>query len=701
MENFTTSLSGIVWLVLGFGFIIFVHELGHFVAAKAVGIKVTQFAIGFGHAILTWRKGMGFGRGSSEKEFARQIEEHLRQHAADADAGDEPEYSSQDIDRAADALGLGETEYRLNWMPLGGYVKMLGQEDLDATAISDDPRSFNAKSARARACVISAGVAMNLVFGLMFFIIAFSYGVRFPKPLVGNVRPGSPAALAYAHGHEKNPAYRGLRVGDRVTAIDGKPVEDFMDIAASTLLARRGSRLQMTIQRPGQPGTLAYEVQPKVDPESGLLSIGIDTPVTLTIERLAERSSLYEAGVRPDMTIAAVQGQPIEAFHEYYRVVTDAAGKPLTTTFTSRQTGESVTTTLKAIPELTRDDDDRPNIIGLIPATLVYAFPGQKDPDQKTPAQEAGMAVGDLVAQAGDAVWPTPAELVEQVRAAARKKQPLTITVSRGGQIVQLGTVQPDRDGHIGIYPRLALDLSVVGQTLPGSPAAALNLTSGSRIDSVNGEPIASWADLQRLLQAAVANATDADESVTAAIGYEVNVKGKPKGSGRVVIEQEAKEQLAAAAWDQPIPVFFLKLDRVLVKADSPMAAIDLGFEKTVQFVIQTYVTIARLFQGTVGITDLRGPVGIIHIGTKIAGERWTYMLFFFGLISVNLVVINFLPIPIVDGGLMVFLIVEKLKGSPVSPKILSAVNMAGLIMLGCLFLTLTYFDVTRWVTGN
>ena len=53
MENFTTSLSGILWLILGFGFIIFVHELGHFVAAKAVGIKVTQFAIGFGHAVLT------------------------------------------------------------------------------------------------------------------------------------------------------------------------------------------------------------------------------------------------------------------------------------------------------------------------------------------------------------------------------------------------------------------------------------------------------------------------------------------------------------------------------------------------------------------------------------------------------------------------------------------------------------------------
>src|SRR5690242_8147566 len=114
-----------VLLVLGFGFVIFFHELGHFLAAKWVGIKVEQFAVGFGQAMVSWRKGMGLTFGSSGKKY----EELVKQGAAD---------------------GISETEYRLNWVPLGGYVKMLGQDDLKPGAESEDPRAYNRKSIGAR-----------------------------------------------------------------------------------------------------------------------------------------------------------------------------------------------------------------------------------------------------------------------------------------------------------------------------------------------------------------------------------------------------------------------------------------------------------------------------------------------------------------------------------------------------------------------
>src|SRR5436309_10129403 len=91
----------VVLLVVGFGFVIFFHELGHFLAAKWVGIKVEQFAVGFGQAILSWRKGLGLRIGSSAAKY-------------------------EELDRAGQAEGVSETEYRLNWIPLGGYVKMLG-----------------------------------------------------------------------------------------------------------------------------------------------------------------------------------------------------------------------------------------------------------------------------------------------------------------------------------------------------------------------------------------------------------------------------------------------------------------------------------------------------------------------------------------------------------------------------------------------
>src|SRR3954451_19911540 len=100
-------------LVFGFGFVIFWHELGHFLAAKWVGIKVEQFAVGFGHAMASWRQGMGFTVGSSGKKY-------------------------EELVAAGKADTIGETEYRLNWIPLGGYVKMLGQDDLRPNSEQED-----------------------------------------------------------------------------------------------------------------------------------------------------------------------------------------------------------------------------------------------------------------------------------------------------------------------------------------------------------------------------------------------------------------------------------------------------------------------------------------------------------------------------------------------------------------------------------
>jgi len=140
--NFSYLLS-ILLLVFGFGFVIFWHELGHFLAAKWVGVKVEQFAVGFGHAILAWRKGIGLRVGTTRPEYERRIKERLA--AGEKDGGqlnDANNVTTEQLDSAANELGLGETEYRLNWIPLGGYVKMLGQDDMNPNSISEDPRAY-------------------------------------------------------------------------------------------------------------------------------------------------------------------------------------------------------------------------------------------------------------------------------------------------------------------------------------------------------------------------------------------------------------------------------------------------------------------------------------------------------------------------------------------------------------------------------
>src|SRR6187431_1948553 len=120
-----SNLASLLLLIFGFGFVIFFHELGHFLAAKYVGIKVEQFAVGFGQALFSWRKGMGWVWGSSGAKYEERM-------------------------TAGDGAAIGETEYRLNWIPLGGYVKMLGQDDLRPNNQADDPRAYNKKSIPAR-----------------------------------------------------------------------------------------------------------------------------------------------------------------------------------------------------------------------------------------------------------------------------------------------------------------------------------------------------------------------------------------------------------------------------------------------------------------------------------------------------------------------------------------------------------------------
>ena len=192
LEEKLAFLYNIMLVALGLGFVIFVHELGHFLAAKLFGVQCDKFYVGFDPPIK-----IGPIRLPS-KLF------HFK---------------------------WGETEYGIGIIPLGGYVKMLGQDDdprnsraeLDrsksATANSDNesgsseptdestnskpvhhPRSFLAKSVGARMVIISAGVIMNIIFGILMAAVAFYLGVPYNPSVAGRVPPGDPAwTVSYTH----------------------------------------------------------------------------------------------------------------------------------------------------------------------------------------------------------------------------------------------------------------------------------------------------------------------------------------------------------------------------------------------------------------------------------------------------------------------------------------------------------------------
>jgi regulator of sigma E protease len=678
---FENSTLAVLALILGFGFLIFVHELGHFAVAKWVGIRATQFAIGFGNAIVAYRKGLGVRFGSTEKEYLTRSLDALREDGVDLEALNE-HARNQRIMEKADALGLGETEYRLNTLPLGGYVKMLGQEDMDPAAQSDDPRSFNRKSVGARAAVISAGVIMNLIFGLIFFMICFQMGVKFPAAVVGGVAPLSPAATTYAEGFEGDPRYLGLRVGDRITATDGNPIEDFTGVKIATALGKADRAVALTVQREGEAEPLTYRVVARPDRrQEGLLSAGILPAPTLRVVTVLEDTPFADAGAKAGMTITAVDGEPVETYGQYAAAFDRAGGRPVTVTLT--RDGETVRAEVQPQPAFRTAVEQR-QLLGITPATRIPSVAAD------SPAEDAGVQPGDLIARVGEVDWPDLQETMDAIRGSGRGG--VRLVVMRDGQNVDLGTLEPE-GGILGIGLEPLLDESRIGRVLESSPLASANLPGGSEILSVRGEAVGNWTDLQRALSSI------APEDTAVPIEARINLGDQPTETFDVAVAAEDLARVRHAGWAPPMN---LGLDDLMVelKANGPVESAVLGAVKTKEFVQQTYITLLRLFQGSIGVKNLRGPVGIVDEGSKIASRGFAYYLFFLGLISVNLAVLNFLPIPIVDGGLMVFLLIEKLKGSPASPKVQVAVSLVGLVGLACIFLYVTFNDISRLVSG-
>lgn len=695
------TLIALALILLGFGFVIFVHELGHFAVAKAVGIKVTQFAIGFGQAVFAWRKGMGMRRGTTEREYAGRLVAWLNEQGASLrpDASLD-ELSQEQIAKASEALGLSETEYRYNWMPLGGYVKMLGQEDMDPTATSSDPRAFNNKPVWARAAVISAGVIMNIIFGLVFFTICFLKGVDFPPAIVGDVVPGSPAALAVAHGADTDAddidaALIGLRAGDKIVSLNDRTIDDFVGLRVGVALASRDQPIRLAILRDGREKQ--FTMVPEVGPE-GLLSVGIGVPIStqLGTARAFERSGrglderLTTHGVRPGMRLTQVGDESVERLDQVNRLMAGSGGQVTTLRF-----DDSVEVPIQPVPALRAAGDVvgeekswLPQWHGLVPLAAV---------DEVAPrsgAAEAGIRSGDIITSVAGRAFPTRADLIETV--SAKGGQLITVEVLRGNEQLTL-QVQVGRDGRLGIFHRDALESNRIAAVLPDSPFASLNLEPGSRILEVAGTPVADFIEMQRALVRA-AEAAEGSTPLQVSVTAELNLADGMMAERTVEFVDPIEDRWATPQW---LTMAGFETLRIPLRRDNPVSAAILGIEKTHDFMMQVYITIARLFQGTVKPSHMRGPLGIADEGTKIARQGWPYLLFFLGLISVNLAVINFLPIPIVDGGLMVFLLVEKIKGSPVHPRVLNAANIIGLVLIVSLFLVVTFHDTMRLFGGR
>ncbi len=710
----------ITLLILGFGFLIFVHELGHFLVAKWVGIRCEQFAIGFGHAVLCYRKGIGLKVGSTESEYRKRVHEHLKAKK-EKDPESLPDFNPDEpipelmIDQAGEEVGLGETEYRLNWMPLGGYVKMRGQEDMDPTARSDDPRSFNRKPIWARTAVISAGVVMNAIFAVIFFIVAFMQGVNFPPAEIGSVAPDSPAAKATVKfvsdssgAKESDEELTGLRPGDRVTKVDGEPTSDFVNIVIASALGKPGVPIELEVERPNLDGsgfkTLNITVTPIIDEtkNQGLPSIGVAPRLDTELVKLKTfpkdarpgiAKKYKEFNLRGGMKLTHVNGKPATHDWQLHQYLQASNGTTIELTFADEDDSVAVKQTPKTqlqaeLVKITNDGSETYQVVshflGLVPPLQIGEI-------LEGPAKDKLMK-GDIITKVGDKQWPTSGEFIDAVQ---KSKGAISIQVMRKGERKSFD-LEPNRawfkTPRIGVALNAANDAPMVARIHGDSPfKKALAQSPGVIIKKVAGKEIQNYSDIR----IAVENAEPGEHEIV----YQTDGQREPSTT-KITLDEDTINIAKAQSWDIEVDDLFRQPLYEVQKAESIGAAITIGIEKTHNFMIQTYITLARLFQRTVKIKHLRGPIGIVNEGQRIARRGIQYLLFFLGLISINLAVINFLPLPIVDGGHFVLLMIEKVRGRPVSERTQTAITIAGLLMLGTLFIMVTFYDITRLFGG-
>ena len=740
-----------VLAAFGFGFVIFIHELGHFLFAKWAGVKVEVFSIGFGPRLFT-RK-------------------------------------------------IGETEYSLSLLPLGGYVKMTGQEDMpeDAAnpataATARDPRSFLNATPSWKALILLGGVLFNFLSSYALMLCLAFYGLPVLRPVVGEVQP---EIIGFdGKAHVSPAAEMGLRPGDRVLTLNGEQVRSFEDLASGAIVAGRRP-VVLTVQRAGIADPLTLPVNGTVSaiydgrlgrpvlgfepahstraidvvallppgsapaeglavkPGERLISIaGQLLPADITGQEIIERLTPHfgksvvlgvvgrdgvaheskqiwagetggaatslglpvqigsltpggaaaQAGLQVGDTILSIDGMAVSGSEHFYALVRTAMDRdgrctlellrPVNTPASNPASGPQLVTALLTGSEIAGRARIGVGVSTQTRGRLLTVTPALDD--KPSALSESGVLPGDTIVS-------------------FTQEQPghATIRVARGGALESVPCSPAGRDlaaksrdsgrfgklfgdvGEIALAERLA-GATVVANNDPdgqptGSPAPGLLLvkTAGGSDLSVDLRPLG--ADGTALLSA-VKPGDQIIGLIPNAVAAEWRLLRGADGAVRDVV-------LNARRCGSPL-MFDIEMEPY--RMSGPTEAFAIANKATHDMVWRSLQFIPRFFRsadngGVDANKHLQGPIGIFDtLRTQAQHFGLDSFLKLVALIGLNLVLVNLLPIPITDGGQLVFLAIETAIGKPLPPLVRTIGAYIGLALVVAMMLFVTTLDISR-----
>ncbi|MEE4185921.1 MAG: RIP metalloprotease RseP [Gammaproteobacteria bacterium] len=271
----TSILMSVLSFLFAIGVLVAVHEWGHYIVARLVGVKVLCFSIGFGRSL--WSR----------------------------------------------ISGPDQTEYRIAAIPLGGYVKLLDEREGSVPA-GDQHRAFNRQSVSSRVAILSAGPVMNFVFAIVAFWCMYLIGVPGLKPVVGAVAPDTPAATA------------GLQRDDLIVAVAGRPVATWEGAVLALLDGvLDAERIAVEVDRPGAGTQLVYlstgrRVSELTEPGALLPGLGMQPwapQLEPVLGEIMADGSAAEAGMQSGDRIMAVGDLPLNSWGDWVEFVRASPGE--------------------------------------------------------------------------------------------------------------------------------------------------------------------------------------------------------------------------------------------------------------------------------------------------------------------------------------------------------------------------------------